>query len=250
MTNTHDFKTDERFSSYPVKLEIFEGPLDLLLFLIKKNEIDIYDIPISLITQQYLEYLEMMRDLDLELAGEFVLMAATLIRIKAQMLLPKTDEEETEEDPRAQLVSALLEYKKYKELSGMLKDKEKERSEFFPRSDFSYLELDNEKKDEIEVSLYDLLDAFKSVCRAVPKEAFHRVKIEEVSLSQRIDHILTCLKNREKVKFAELFLDNPIRLVMVVTFIAILELIRLRKIKIFQKRSFSEIWVYNNSQRR
>lgn len=246
MTKTYDFKTDERFASYPVKLEVFEGPLDLLLFLIKKNEIDIYDIPISLITQQYLEYLEMMKSLDLEVAGEFVLMAATLIRIKAQMLLPKTDEEETEEDPRAQLVSALLEYKKYKEVSFVLKQKEKEQAQSFPRSDFSYLQLENEKKDEIEVSLSDLLSAFKEVWDSLPKEIFHRVKIQEVRLNQRIDHILNLLKNREKVKFAELFLDNPIRLVMVVTFIAILELIRLRKIKVIQRRSFSQIWVYRN----
>ncbi len=247
MIEAFDFKTDERLSPYPVKLDVFEGPLDLLLFLIKKNEIDIYDIPISLITQQYLEYLEMMKIMDLDVAGEFVLMAATLIRIKAQMLLPKTDEEEEEEDPRAQLVLALLEYKKYKELSGMLKEKESEESKFFPRIDFSYLETENKKKDEIEVGLGDLLAAFKRVCQSAPKETFHQVKIEDVSLDQRIDHILNYLKHRGKVKFAELFLDNPIRLVMVVTFIAILELIRLRKIKIVQKKSFSQIWVHRNS---
>jgi segregation and condensation protein A len=247
MENTYDFKTDERFSPYPVKLKVFEGPLDLLLFLIKKNEIDIYDIPISLITQQYLEYLEMMRSLDLEVAGEFVLMAATLIRIKAQMLLPKTDEGETEEDPRAQLVAALLEYKKFKELSGVLQQKEKEESRFFPRCDFSYLESNNEKNDEIEVSLYDLLNAFKKVWRSAPEEIIHRVKIEEVNLNQRVHHVLSCLKSKERVKFTELFLDNPIRLVMVVTFIAILELIRLKKIKIVQRRNFSQIWVYRNS---
>jgi len=233
MIEAFDFKTDERLSPYPVKLDVFEGPLDLLLFLIKKNEIDIYDIPISLITQQYLEYLEMMKIMDLDVAGEFVLMAATLIRIKAQMLLPKTDEEEEEEDPRAQLVLALLEYKKYKELSGMLKEKESEESKFFPRIDFSYLETENKKKDEIEVGLGDLLAAFKRVCQSAPKETFHQ--------------ILNYLKHRGKVKFAELFLDNPIRLVMVVTFIAILELIRLRKIKIVQKKSFSQIWVHRNS---
>ena len=247
MLDPHDFKTDERLSPYPVKLKVFEGPLDLLLFLIKKNEIDIYDIPISLITQQYLEYLEMMRILDLEVAGEFVLMAATLIRIKAQMLLPKTDEEEEEEDPRAQLISALLEYKRYKELSGVLKEKESEEYKFFPRTDFSYLELENVKKEEIEVSLSDLLTAFKRVCQSAPKETFHQVRIEDVNLDQRIDHILHCLKDKDKVKFAELFLDNPIRLVMVVTFIAILELIRLRKIKVIQKRNFSQIWVHSNS---
>ena len=247
MIDAHDFKTDERLSPYPVKLKIFEGPLDLLLFLIKKNEIDIYDIPISLITQQYLEYLEMMKILDLEVAGEFVLMAATLIRIKAQMLLPKTDEEEEEEDPRAELIQALLEYKRYKELSGVLKEKESEEYKFFPRKDFSYLELEDAKKDEIEVSLSDLLAAFESVCQSAPKETFHQVRIEDVNLDQRIDHILHCLKDKEKVKFAELFLDNPVRLVMVVTFIAILELIRLRKIKVIQQRNFSQIWVHSNS---
>lgn len=247
MIDAHDFKTDERLSPYPVKLKVFEGPLDLLLFLIKKNEIDIYDIPISLITQQYLEYLEMMRILDLEVAGEFVLMAATLIRIKAQMLLPKTDEEEEEEDPRAELIQALLEYKRYKELSGVLKEKESEEYKFFPRKDFSYLELEDVKNDEIEVSLSDLLTAFKSVCQSAPQKTFHQVRIEDVNLDQRIDHILHCLKDKEKVKFAELFLDNPIRLVMVVTFIAVLELIRLRKIKVVQQRNFSQIWVHSNS---
>lgn len=247
MEKSCDFKTDERFSLYPVKLEVFEGPLDLLLFLIRKNEIDIYDIPISLITQQYLEYLDVMRSLDLDVAGEFILMAATLIRIKAQMLLPKTDEEQPEEDPRAELVSALLEYKKFKEFSGVLRQKEKEESRFFPRSDFSYLESEEEKEDEMEVGLFDLLSAFKKVWSEAPREMPHRVKIQEVNLSQRIEHILNYLKNREKVQFAELFLDNPVRLVMVITFIAVLELIRLRKIKIMQRRSFSQIWVCRNS---
>jgi len=247
MDKSCDFKTDERFSSCPVKLEVFEGPLDLLLFLIKKNEIDIYDIPISLITQQYLDYLDVMRSLDLEVAGEFILMAATLIRIKAQMLLPKTDEEEIEEDPRAQLVSALLEYKKFKEFSGLLRQKEEEESRFFPRSDLSSVESRDEEGDEIEVSLFDLLSAFKKVWSEVPAEMPHRVKMEEVSLSQRIEHILSYLQNREKVQFVELFLDNPVRLVMVVTFIAILELIKSRKIKVVQRRSFSQIWVYGSS---
>jgi segregation and condensation protein A len=189
----------------------------------------------------------MMKTMDLEVAGEFVLMAATLIRIKAQMLLPKTEGEEEEEDPRAQLVSALLEYKRYKELSGMLKEKESQESKFSPRTDFSYLEIEEDRMDETEVSLGDLLAAFKRVCQSVSKVTFHQVKIEDVNLDQRMDHVLNYLKDREKVKFAELFLDNPIRLVMVVTFIAILELIRLRKIKVIQKKNFSQIWVHRNS---
>jgi len=217
MDKSCDFKTDERFSSCPVKLEVFEGPLDLLLFLIKKNEIDIYDIPISLITQQYLDYLDVMRSLDLEVAGEFILMAATLIRIK------------------------------FKEFSGLLRQKEEEESRFFPRSDLSSVESRDEEGDEIEVSLFDLLSAFKKVWSEVPAEMPHRVKMEEVSLSQRIEHILSYLQNREKVQFVELFLDNPVRLVMVVTFIAILELIKSRKIKVVQRRSFSQIWVYGSS---
>lgn len=247
MEKAYDFKTDGRLSPYPVKLEIFEGPLDLLLFLIKKNEIDIYDIPITLITQQYLEYLDMMRNLDLEVAGEFILMAATLIRIKARMLLPKTDEEDTEEDPRVELVSTLLEYKKFKELSGVLREKEEQESRFFPRSDFSFLQSGEQKGDEIEVSLLNLLSAFRKVWIAAPKAEPHRVKIQEVSLSRRMEHILGYLKNREKVQFAELFLDDPVRLVMVVTLIAMLELMKLRKIRVVQRRSFSRIWVYRNS---
>lgn len=247
MEKTCDFKTDERLSRYPVKLEVFEGPLDLLLFLIKKNEIDIYDIPISLITRQYMEYLDVMKSLDLEVAGEFILMAATLIRIKSQMLLPKTDQEEMEEDPREQLVLALLEYKRFKELSGELRLKEKQESRLFPRSDFSCVQSNNEKEEEFEVSLFDLLTAFEKVWKSVPEEVFHRVQIEEVSLDQRMDHILNYLKNRERAEFAELFVDDPIRLVMVVTFIAILELMKSGKVKVVQRRSYSKIWVYGNS---
>jgi segregation and condensation protein A len=132
-------QSQESTASYSVKLDVFEGPLDLLLFLIKRDKIDIYDIPIAHITRQYLEYIELMRELNLEVAGDFIVMAATLIRIKAKMLLPRTQDEEEEEDPREQLVVALLEYRKFKEAAQILREKETEESAWFPRKDFSFV---------------------------------------------------------------------------------------------------------------
>ena len=241
-------KEEKISSNYSVKLEVFEGPLDLLLFLIRRNEVDIYDIPISLVAKQYLEYIELMKSLDLEIAGEFILMAATLIRIKAQMLLPATEDEEREEDPREELVWALLEYKKYKQAAGVLEDKQKAESGYFRRSDFSYIEVSEEKELVKDVTLFDLLSAFKGIVEKTPKETFHQIEAEQITIEQRIEYILSCLKEKDGIEFEKLFLDNPIRLVLIVTFIAILELIRLREIKIRQSGNFAQIRVYRNHE--
>ena len=246
MEKDYDFTTNERLFPYSVRLEIFEGPLDLLLFLVRKNELDIYNIPIAFVVDQYLEYLELMKILDLEVAGEFLSIAATLIRIKASTLLPhpSATEEEFEEDSKEALFSALLEYKKYKEMASLLKEKEEEQSLCFPRSDFSFLEIYPPDENWAEVNLYDLLSAFKDILDRSSKETIHTVVAENITLEQRIAHILEFLNGKEKVSFFELFMDNPKRLVIVVTFMAILELIRLNKIKILQRKSFSQIWVY------
>jgi len=240
-------KTEEGTSAYSVKLDVFEGPLDLLLFLIKRDEIDIYDIPIAHITKQYLEYIELMKVLNLEVAGEFIVMAATLIRIKARMLLPRTVDEEEEEDPREELVQALLEYRKYKEAAQILKGKEEEQSHWFPRTD---PDLSGLPKEEIlvEASLYDLMSAFKRILDSQPKETFHTINYPRVTIEERIEYVLSCLAQKDGVVFTELFSDSPIKLVMVVTFMAILELIRLQKIYIRQTKHFSEIWVFKNEK--
>jgi segregation and condensation protein A len=238
----------EKRVTFPVKLEVFEGPLDLLLFLLRKNEIDIYDIPIALITRQYLEYIELMKELDLDLASEFILMAATLIRIKVKMLLPR-DEIEEEEDPREELVSALLEYKKYKEAALSLRRKEEEEQVFFPRSDFSFVDKDENLEPLKEADLFDLLVAFKKVLDNQPRESFHSIEFQKVDLEQRIQYILDYLTDKEKVSFEELFQDNPVRLVLVVTFMAILELIRLHEIRVMQRKHFSRIFILREKNR-
>jgi segregation and condensation protein A len=237
----------EKKVTFPVKLEVFEGPLDLLLFLIRKSEIDIYDIPIALITRQYLEYIELMKELDLDLASEFILMAATLIRIKVKMLLPRDEIEE--EDPREELVSALLEYKKYKEAALSLRRKEEEEQVFFPRSDFSFVDKDESMEPLKDANLFDLLVAFKKVLDNQPRESFHSIEFQKVDLEQRIQYILDYLADKEKVSFEELFEDNPARLVLVVTFMAILELMRLQEIRVMQRKHFSRIFILRNKNR-
>ncbi len=242
-------QSQEGTSSYSVKLDVFEGPLDLLLFLIKRDKIDIYDIPIAHITKQYLGAIELMRELNLDVAGEFIVMAATLMRIKAKMLLPKTQEEEEEEDPREQLVAALLEYRKFKEAAEILREKETEQSAWFPRKDFSFVQQLPEDEVLIDASLPDLVFAFKRILDGHPKETFHTVNYPKVSIEERIAHVLSRLTEKDGIVFGELFLDTPIKLVMVVTFMAILELIRLQRIYIRQTRHFSDIWVFRNEKK-
>jgi len=247
MEKEYDFKTNEKLKVYPVKLPGFEGPLDLLYYLIRENRIDIYDIPVALITKQYLEYLEWMRILDLEVAGEFLVLASTLLRIKAKMLLPPGEEEE-EEDPREELMEALLDYQRYQRTAEFLREKETEEFLLYPRSFFSFLEDSNQAEEGCQkVSLYNLLEAFKKVLDKASEEPTHTVKILRITIEQRINHILSFLENKKKVSFTDLFMDNPKRLVMIVTFIAILELIRLNKIRVLQRKKFSEIWVYAKS---
>ena len=241
-------QTQESNSSYSVKLDVFEGPLDLLLFLIKRDKIDIYDIPIAHVTKQYLEYIELMKELNLEIAGEFIVMAATLMRIKVRMLLPKTQDEEEEEDPREELVSALLEYRKFKEAAQILKGKEAEQSLWFPRSDFTFLDRLPEDQILVEASLPDLIFAFKRILDSHPKETFHTIDYPKVNVEERIEYVLNCLAQKDGVVFTELFSDTPIKLVIVVTFMAVLELIRLQKIYIRQTKHFAEIWVFRNEK--
>ena len=234
---------------YEVRLDTFEGPLDLLLHLIREHEIDIYDIPLAIITEQYLEYISFMESLDLALAGEFLEMAATLIRIKVQMLLPKeTDAGEEEEDPRQQLVRKLVEYKQFKEVAGALSSKEEERREHFPRGvdPKSYADLEEEEVDTAEflrdVTLFDLVDGLREVLSRVPERVdVHSVDLEEFTVEALIDRIRTVLSERGSLPFTEVFGAGASRSQLIATFMALLELIRLGEVKAVQTRNFGDI---------
>jgi segregation and condensation protein A len=232
---------------YKIKLEAFEGPLDLLLFLIKKEEIDVYDIPIAKITEQFLAYVEIIQLLDLEAASDFILMAATLMRIKAQLLLPRmTDGEEEEEfgDPRQELVQRLLEYKRFKEVAEDLAVKEDVAAKLYPRGSFKFEEgWDEEMLTSSEVSLFDLVAAFRSMVDRAPKITVHQVQLITVTLEERISYVERVVFERIEVRFRELFLDGEDKIVWIVTFIAILELIRSRTITARQDEPFAEIYL-------
>lgn len=238
-----------RRPAYEVRLEAFEGPLDLLLHLIREHEIDIYDIPIAQITEQYLEYISFMESLDLVLAGEFLEMAATLIRIKVRMLLPSQVEEgEEEEDPRRELVRKLVEYKRFKEAARALSEREEERRRFFPHGvDARAYETIFDEAVETEellrdVTLFDLVDALREVLSRIPQRIdVHAVDLEETTVEEQMDHIKNVLREAGSATFAELFRGAVTRLEVVTTFVALLELIRLGVVTALQKRTFGEI---------
>lgn len=233
---------------YKVKLEVFEGPLDLLLYLIKKNEIDICDIPISEITEQYLEYLELMRLLDLDIAGEFLVMAATLMHIKSRILLPleereKLEEEEEESDPREELVKKLLEYQKFKEAATRLEVLEANRRELFSRVIDEDVWVKDEEGPFFEANLFDLISAFSKVLTAIPRQTFQEIIVDEFSVEEKIGQILDHLKIHPKTYFKKLFEHITKRLEVVCTFLALLELIRMKEIIVRQPKLFDEILV-------
>jgi segregation and condensation protein A len=232
--------------SYKVKLNIFEGPLDLLLFLIKKEKIDIYDIPIVSVTRQYLEYLEILRMLDLEVAGDFLVMAATLLHIKSKMLLPKenlSEDELEEEDPRDELVKRLLEYRKYKDAAEQLKDKLDTNKNIFTRKGegFDGRIIDEDGTEYFEASLFDLITSFRKVLKHIPKTVFHEVVKDRYSVNDKIHIIFHALQERSKITFEGLFSDSKNKDEAIVTFLAVLELIKMQEIVIVQKELFSGI---------
>ena len=232
--------------TYKVKLETFEGPLDLLLFLIKKNEVDIYDIPVSKITKQYLEYLEIIQLLDIEAASDFILLASTLLRIKAQMLLPKPSievEEEVVEDPRQELVYRLLEYKRFKDVATDLSEKEEYARKLFTRGSFKIdrYGFEDELVDRADVSLFDLVSAFKTIVEKNKKVSIHRVVELNVTMEEQIDFVINKIKGKEKIKFVDLFDKDEDKIVWIVTFIAILELIKNQVLRAIQPETFGDI---------
>ncbi|MDA8087111.1 MAG: segregation/condensation protein A, partial [Nitrospiraceae bacterium] len=225
---------------YSIKIPAFEGPLDLLLHLIKKNEIDIYDIPVSLITGQYLEYIEIMKELNLEIAGELLVMAATLIQIKSRMLLPvdeQTEDEETE-DPRLELVQRLLEYQAFKEASLALREFGEQWADAISRRPEEKEEAQAEEDLSLfDLSLFDLLSAFKKILEKAPPELVSISK-ETLTVSDRISKVLQVLEEKETVRFEELFEEGAPRSHLIVTFVAILELLKLGLARVYQEEKF------------
>lgn len=232
--------------SYKIKLPVFEGPFDLLLFLIKKNEVDIYDIPIAEITRQYLQYLEMMQLLDLDIAGEFIEMVATLMLIKVRMLLPKPEVslDEEIEDPRAQLVAQLLEYKQFKEASFSLGDLENKQRRYFSRAVPPVKPKEVTPEEDLfleDASLFDLLTAFKKALDEMPKVTVHQVNIIRVTLEDQVKYIFRQIAEQPYVLFREICRPLQTRMELTVTFMAMLDLMRLQFLSAKQSDTFGEI---------
>lgn len=231
---------------YQVRIEQFEGPLDLLLHLIKKNEINIYDIPIALIAQQYLEYIEAMKDLNLNVAGDFLVMAATLLQIKSKMLLPADEaalDEEDGPDPREELVRRLLEYKTYKEAANRLDGQEKMWREIFSREQAPTEPVETDETLLENVSLFDLVDALQEILNRNPGKKLIEIMPDNLTVRERMNVILELLEGKDSVSFVDLFEQTSHRLVVIVTFLAMLELIRLRVARVFQAEAFGPILV-------
>lgn len=226
--------------TYKVDLPVFEGPLDLLLHLIKKDEIDIYDIPISQITKQYMDYLGVMKMLDINIAGEFLVMAATLMHIKSKMLLPEETREETEEDPRDELVKQLLEYKRFKDVASKLQTMEEHQSQFYKRS---FLDDIPSEDDGFlhDVDIFDLMSAFKTIIENLPSGKEYEIFRENVSVADRIKVIFELLKDQDFINFEDIFISNITREGAVATFLAMLEMTKRGMIRVAQKGAFAHI---------
>lgn len=237
-------ESEGKETPYQVRLDHFEGPLDLLLHLIRRDKINIYDIPISHITREYLSYIDMMKELELEVAGEFFVMAATLMRIKVQMLLPKREiEEEEDEDPREELVKNLIEYKKFKKAADHLAGRETERRDLFVRPVPDYVREEDDS-ETMELSLFDLMDAFKTILKDLKEEIKYKVEIEKFTVNDKISFIKDKLSGNSEVLFTELFEDVGGRIEIIVTLIAILELVRDGFIMARQMSGRNDIWLY------
>lgn len=238
--------------TYRVKLPVFEGPLDLLLFLIKQNHIDITNLPIADIVEQYLQYLGLMQILDLDIAGDFLVMAATLLQIKSKLLLPpdETPPDEEEPDPRAELVRKLLEYQQFKAAAERLQELERQRLAVFTRVPPEGQRLEEEVVEEpfFEASLFDLLTALSKVLQKVPKEIFHEIIKDEFTVEQKVASLRERLTQTTRVTFSQLFESAKNKLEAITIFLALLELIRQRFVVARQGEVFGDILVLRADQ--
>jgi segregation and condensation protein A len=247
MDRPHDFESS--VDAIPVRLDTYEGPLDLLLHLIKKNEVNIYDIPIATITAQYLDTIQLMQELDLDVAGEYLVMAATLIHIKSKMLLPRPETaagvEGEEEDPRDALVRRLLEHQKFRAAAGLLHEREQVRSAQWQLPDERIAAIAGDGYEpELEVDLFSLLAAFQAVVQRAKLRPKILLPPDQMPVEVRIEQLLARLSETEACGFEDLFADVEDRSGLIVTFLALLEMIRLQLVRVFQAGSFGPIRVY------
>jgi len=233
---------------------MFEGPLDLLLYLVKKDHLNIYDIPIAKVTQQYLEYINFMQLLDLDTVGDFLVMAATLMQIKSKMLLPasETSAEEEQEDPRAELVKRLLEYEKFKQIADNLREKELSQQDVFkrPKTELPAGAQAAAKEDDkyFEASIFDLISAFSQALKDIPKEVFYEVIKDQFTVEQKVHDILHLLLVETDVKLSALFSKAKDKLEIIVIFLAILELAKMKEIVARQDAAFEDIIISRNKE--
>jgi segregation and condensation protein A len=244
---------ESQLDSIRIKLQSFEGPLDLLVHLIRKNKVDVYDIPIALVTRQYLDYLNLMQELNLDVASEFLVMAATLIHIKSRMLLPRPEtaagDPVEEEDPRDALVRRLLEHERFKQAAELLHDRETLRSAQWTRPDASIEAVAGEDYEpELEVDLFGLLSAFKLVLERARERPPVPLPPEEISIELRIEQLLERLSENDACGFEDLFEDVNSRPQMIVTFLALLEMIRLKLVRVFQSAQVGAIRIYKRAR--
>jgi segregation and condensation protein A len=247
------YEFESSLDALPIRLDNFEGPLDLLLHLIRKHEVNIYDIPIALVTTQYLDAIHLLQELNLDIAGEFLVMAATLIHIKSKMLLPRPEtaagDEVDEEDPRDALVRRLLEHQKFRAAAELLHEREQLRAAQWQRPDERVAAIaGRDYEPELEVDLFSLLTAFQAVVQRAKQRPTVVLPPEQVPVEVRIEQLLARLSETEACGFDELFADVEDRAGLIVTFLALLEMIRLRLVRVFQAGDFGPIRVYRRAR--
>lgn len=226
-----------------VHLDIFEGPLDLLLYLVKKNSISIFDIPIAKITDEYLKHLELMKEMNIEIAGDFLVMASTLMYIKSRSLLPTEQQESEGEDLKEELIEKMLEYQRYKEISELLRDLLESQKNIFYKNKPTFTDEDL----NLNITVFDLIQTLKSLLEKVPSE-IRELIYEEVPIEEKIREILTIVEEKQRIKFQDLMLNGKTRLEIITFFLAMLELIRLKQIFVMQEVPFGDIIIvkYDN----
>jgi segregation and condensation protein A len=230
---------------YKVDLELFEGPLDLLLHLIRKNDLDILDIPIAFILEQYMAHLDLMEELNIDLAGDFLLLASELAHIKSKMLLPASEEGEEDaegEDPRSELVRRLLEYQRYKEAAHELIQRPMLGRDVFTQNAYRE-ESEEEEEPPVEADLFHLVSSFYELLKKAPKTAVHEIQVERVSVTERIYELMAQMRDHKMVEFTRLFETGATRDSLIVTFLAILEMARLKMLQVTQSESYGEIYL-------
>ena len=226
--------------------DVFEGPMDLLVHLVRKNEVDLYDIPIAVITEQYMDYIKMMKRLNIDVAGDFLVMAATLTHIKSRMLLPISEDEEEEEDPRMEIIRPLEEFLQMKYAAEDLALRDQLDWDVFVRSPAEMAELtDEESEDLVQVSLFELIDAFKRIAKRVSAEDFLKVTIDTISVKSRISEIVDLFENQDSLTFEALFEGQVTRSQVIVTFLALLEMAKTQIVRILQHKESGIIRVFH-----